>query len=122
MVLGIIAGGWVKSTPRASGKLIRLVAAGFACLFLGWLLDRMGICPGVKRVWTPAWTLYSGGWCFFMLAGFYAATDGIGVRAWAFPLVVIGMNSIAIYCLVHLIDGFIIDSIKTHLGQKFFAK
>jgi predicted acyltransferase len=30
------------------------------------------------------------------------------------------MNSIAIYVLVHLIDGFIIESFKTHLGQNIF--
>jgi predicted acyltransferase len=30
------------------------------------------------------------------------------------------MNSIAIYVLVHLIDRFIIESFKTHLGQNVF--
>ena len=39
------------------------------------------------------------------------------IRRAGFPLVVVGMNSIAIYCLVHLIDGFIIDSFVTHLGH-----
>jgi heparan-alpha-glucosaminide N-acetyltransferase len=24
----------------------------------------------VKRIWTPAWTLFSGGWCFLLLAAF----------------------------------------------------
>jgi len=84
------------------------------------LLDQTGTCPIVKRIWTPAWTLYSGGWCFLLLAGFYGVIESLGLRAWAFPLIVIGMNSIAIYCLVHLIDGFIIRSIKTHLGQDIF--
>jgi hypothetical protein len=31
--------------------------------------------------------------------------------------VVIGMNSIAIYVLVHLIDGFVIESFKVHFGR-----
>lgn len=43
-----------------------------------------------------------------------------GWRRWAFWLVVIGMNSIAIYVLVHLIDGFILDSFKIHFGQNVF--
>jgi heparan-alpha-glucosaminide N-acetyltransferase len=120
MILGLIAGGWLKEPAPAPRKLLRLAAAGVACLALGWLLDRAGICPSVKRIWTPAWTLFSGGWCFLLLAAFYGVIEGVGLRAWAFPLVVIGMNSIAIYCLVHLMDGFIKSSLKTHLGPGVF--
>jgi predicted acyltransferase len=120
MILGLIAGGWLRQPGPAWGKLLRLTAAGAAGLALGWLLDWSGVCPSVKRIWSPAWTLYSGGWCFLMLAGFYAVIEAVGLRAWAFPLVVIGMNSIAIYCLVHLVDGFIARSLKTHLGPSVF--
>jgi predicted acyltransferase len=120
MILGLIAGSWLREEKASSGKLLRLLLAGAACLALGWLLDFTGICPSVKRIWTPAWTLYSGGWCFLLLAGFYTVTEMLGWRAWAFPLVVIGANSIAIYCLVHLIDSFIIGSFRTHLGREVF--
>jgi heparan-alpha-glucosaminide N-acetyltransferase len=120
MVLGLIAGGWLRGPAPAWGKLLRLAAAGAGCLALGWLLDPAGAVPSVKRIWTPAWVLFSGGWCFLLLAGFYAVVEALGLRAWAFPLVVIGMNSIAIYCLVHLVDGFIARSLKTHLGPGVF--
>ena len=120
MILGLIAGGWLRAPVSSGAKLIRLIVAGAGCLAAGWLLDRLGICPNVKRIWTPAWTLYSGGWCFLFLAGFYSVIEALGLKAWAFPLVVIGINSIAIYCLVHLIDGFIISSLKTHLGRDIF--
>jgi predicted acyltransferase len=120
MILGLIAGGWLRAPLSSGAKLIRLIVAGAGCLAAGWLLDRLGICPNVKRIWTPAWTLYSGGWCFLFLAGFYSVIEALGLKAWAFPLVVIGINSIAIYCLVHLIDGFIISSLKTHLGLDIF--
>jgi predicted acyltransferase len=120
MILGLIAGGWLRTENGFGRKLSYLLLAGAACLGLGLLFDQAGICPSVKRIWTPAWTLYSGGWCFFFLAGFYAVMEGLGLRAWAFPLIVIGMNSIAIYCLVHLIDEFIVNSLKTHLGQHVF--
>ena len=46
--------------------------------------------------------------------------DIIGLRRWAFPLTVIGMNSIAAYCIAHLFDGFILANLKTNLGQDFF--
>ena len=45
--------------PR--GKITRLVVAGVVCLILGLALDRLGICPIVKRIWTPSWVLFSGG-------------------------------------------------------------
>ena len=36
---------------------------------------------------------------------FYAVLDLLGVRFWAFPLRVIGMNSIAAYCMAALVRG-----------------
>jgi predicted acyltransferase len=74
----------------------------------------------VKRIWTPSWVLYSGGWCFLLLAGFYWVIDVVKVRCWAFPLVVIGVNSIAAYMIAHLFDAFIARSLTTHLGAGLF--
>jgi predicted acyltransferase len=75
----------------------------------------------VKRIWTPSWVLFSGGWCFLLLAGFYAVIDIWNRKSWAFPLVVIGANSIAAYCIAHLFDGFIAKNLTTHLGRSFFG-
>ena len=74
----------------------------------------------VKRIWTPSWVLYSGGFCFLFLAGFYAVLDLLRVRFWAFPLLVIGMNSIAAYCMAHLFEDFIGRSLTIHLGRDAF--
>ncbi len=121
MLLGLIAGGWLRSEWPNRAKLRRLVLAGLLGLALGGAVHGLGLCPLVKRIWTPTWTLLSGGACFLFLAGFYAVIDARGWKAWSFPLVVIGMNSIAAYCMAHLIDGFIVSSLKTHLGQNIFA-
>src|SRR5207249_1162000 len=104
MVLGLFAGDWLRRDGSHVAKLGRLTVAGLVCLAAGWALDVTGVCPSVKRIWTPAWTLDSGGWCFLSMAGFYATIDAIGQRWWSFPLRVIGMNSIAAYCMAHLID------------------
>lgn len=120
MILGLVAGRWLKSDLAEKKKIKRFLIAGVSCLALGLILHYTGICPSVKRIWTPAWTLYSGGWCFLLLAGFYGLIDVGGYRRWAFPLVVIGMNSIAIYVLAHLIDRFIIASFRIHFGQNIF--
>ncbi len=120
MILGLIAGGLLRSDKMPSAKIRWLVIAGIAGLVSGWLLGALGICPVVKRIWTPSWVLFSGGWCFLLLAGFYAVMEMWQKKGWAFPLVVIGANSIAAYCIAHLFDDFISKNLKTHLGQKFF--
>jgi predicted acyltransferase len=120
MILGLIAGGIVRSERAPGAKVRWLAAAGLIGLAVGVVLGWLGVCPVVKRIWTPSWVLFSGGWCFLLLAGFYLVIDLWGRRRWAFPLVVIGMNSIAAYCMAHMFDGFIASSLKTHLGVDAF--
>jgi predicted acyltransferase len=120
MILGLIAGRWLKAAaPRIPFE--RLVVAGVAGLALGALLHYTGICPVVKRIWTPSWTIFSGGACFLLLAAFCWVIEARGYRKWAFPLVVIGMNSIAAYLIAHLFEEFIVSSFRTHLGAGVFG-
>jgi predicted acyltransferase len=121
MILGLIAGGVLRREWSSWKKVGWLMAVGLVTLALGRAAGDFGICPVVKRIWTPSWVLYSGGICLLFLAFFYMVMDIIGFSAWAFPLRVIGANSIAAYCLSHLIEGFIGDSIKTHLGRDVFS-
>ena len=120
MILGLICGRWLRAAaPRIPFK--ELLTAGAACFAAGVLLHYTGICPIVKRIWTPSWTLFSGGICFFYVAIFSWVIDVKGYRKWAFPLVVIGMNSIAAYMIAHLFEHFIVSSLHIHLGPNFFA-
>ncbi len=119
MILGLAAGRWLRAAaPRIPMK--RLLIAGAAGIASGLLLHGLGICPVVKRIWTPSWTLFSGGLCFLFLAAFSWLLDVKGWRKWAFPLVVVGMNSIAAYLITHLWDRFIVDSFRIHLGARAF--
>jgi len=120
MMLGLIAAGVVRSQRAPWAKVKWLVAAGVLCLAAGALLGWLGICPVVKRIWTPSWTLFSGGWCLLLMAGFYVLIDLWGRKRWSFPLVVIGMNSIAAYCIAQLCGNFIGKSLWTHLGGHVF--
>lgn len=116
MLLGLAAGRWfLESEPNVPMR--KFVIAAAALLGAGLLLHFTGVCPIVKRVWTPAWTLFSGGMCFVFLAAFSWVIDIKKHRAIAFPLVVVGMNSIAAYMIAHLCEEFIESSFKIHLGM-----
>jgi heparan-alpha-glucosaminide N-acetyltransferase len=122
MLLGLIAGGWLQGQGGSREKLGRLVMAGLICAGVGLALDRLGLCPIVKRIWTPSWVLFSGGVCFGVLAVLYALIDLTGYAGWTYPFRVIGRNSIAAYCLAHLIEDFTAKAFRTHLGQDIFEK
>ena len=107
MILGLIAGGILKRERPPWFKFAWLLVAGTISLALGWGLGELDICPVVKSIWTPSWVLFSGGICLFSLAFFCAVIDWLGWGLWSFPLRVIGANSIAAYCLSHLIEGFL---------------
>jgi predicted acyltransferase len=120
MVLGLIAGGVLRRDRPSWFKVLWMTVASVISLAAGWAMGYLEICPIVKRIWTPSWVLFSGGLCFLYLAGFYAIIDALGWGGWAFPLRVIGMNSIAAYVMAQLIERFIADSLKTHLGAETF--
>ena len=119
MILGLVAGRWYRTFAPII-PLKRFAVAGVIGIAAGLLLHFTGICPVVKRIWTPSWTLFSGGMCFLFLAGFSWVIDVKGYRKWAFPLVVVGMNSIAAYLIAHLFEDFITSSFRIHLGDRPF--
>jgi predicted acyltransferase len=119
MILGLRAGEWFRSAaPKIPIK--RFLTAGALLVTAALLLHVAGVCPIVKRIWTPSWTLFSGGVCFFFLAAFSWIIDVKSHRRWAFPLVVVGMNSIAAYLIAHLWQSFIINNLHIHLGYQIF--
>jgi predicted acyltransferase len=119
MILGLFAGNALKAATTAREKIRFFILTGLALLALGLLLHFTGINPIVKRIWTPAWTLFSGGWCFLLLTFFYSLIDVMNYKKWAFPLMVIGMNSIAAYIIADGLGSFISGSLYIHLGQDF---
>lgn len=120
MLFGLMCGEMLRSARRnARQKLRVLVVAGMAGIVIGAILSAAGV-PLVKRIWTPSWTLYSTGWCCLILAGLYGIIDLRGWRRWSFPLLVVGMNSIAIYCLGMLLRGWTANTLKAHFGENIF--
>jgi len=120
MLMGLLAGRWLLYEPSAKRRLLYLSAAAGLGLALGWSLDVAGICPMVKRIWTPSFALWSGGCCFGALAFLHLICDVGGRRAWSFPLVVIGCNCIFVYLLNWTIKSSIISALQRHLGTEVF--
>lgn len=120
MICGLLMGQLIRSGMANITKLQKMIVTGIVCLAMGQILDMTGVAPVVKKIWTPGWVIFSTGWCCLLMAFFYHTIELKNYRAWAFPLVVVGMNSIVIYSLAHLIGGFIINSFQIHLGPHFF--
>jgi heparan-alpha-glucosaminide N-acetyltransferase len=120
MLFGLLAGRRLREETSSQAKAKWLVVLGLILLFAGWACGAIGICPVVKRIWTPSWSLYSTGWCFLLLAVFYALIEIWRIRKWAFPLIVIGMNSVAAYCVVYLFEQFIYKNLVIHFGSRLF--
>ncbi|MFT4548213.1 MAG: heparan-alpha-glucosaminide N-acetyltransferase [Verrucomicrobiales bacterium] len=120
MLFGLICGELLRSKRRSSMKLLFLIVGGLAAIAVGFVLDWSGICPSIKRIWTPSWALFSTGWCCLILAALYLVIDVIGFQRWAFPLYVVGMNSIVVYCMGQLLKPWTRDALQTHFGQNLF--
>lgn len=116
MLFGVMAGQFIRNTASRSRVFGTLLACGLLGLASGWALDFHELCPLVKRIWTPSWTLFSTGWTLLMLATFYGVIDGLGLKGWSFPLRVAGMNSIALYIMGQVFAQPTRQMLFSHLG------
>jgi predicted acyltransferase len=110
ILFGVMAGELLRTPWSKWAKVLVLVAAGIACLAIGWELTAW--VPMVKRLWTSSFAIFAGGWTCLMMASFYLLIDILQFHRWAFPLVVAGMNSIAIY----VFNGIFGENVKRGLS------
>ena len=120
MIFGLLTGGLLRSAQPSPAKVRSLLTYGIVGLFAGAALHVLGVCPIVKRIWTPSWTIFSTGWVLILLAMSYLIVDVKGYRRWTIPFLVVGMNSIAMYVLVHVATHYVERSFIIHLGATPF--
>ena len=127
MLFGLMAGTVLRSSQPDGEKFKWLLKAGAICFGVSMALDTSiwpiaiphcdwHLAPIVKRIWTPGWAVFSSGWTFWMLAAFYWVIDIRLWRGWSWPLMIVGMNSIAMYVMAQLIKSWVGATEKTHLA------
>lgn len=121
MIFGLMCGGLLRSNHKPSRKLLILYVAGVTGLIVGQLLNQTGLVPSIKRIWTPSWAIFSTGWCCLILGFLYLLVDIFRLRWLAFPLVVVGMNSILIYCMSQTLKPGTARQLQKHFGPDLFT-
>ncbi len=130
MLLGVMAGTWLRGDNGGLRKVCGLLVTGGLLLVAGIALDlailpgvdsmRWTICPIIKRLWTPSYVLYSGGWVMLFAAALYWLVDVCNVGRWTYPFVVVGMNSMVMYLLAALGAGWIRHALYACGGHAIF--
>jgi predicted acyltransferase len=102
VLIGILAGEWLRSDRRAGRKALGLAAVGLALLVAGRLIHPY--FPINKNLWTSSFVLFTGGFAMLALAACYWIVDARAWRGWTAPFLVFGMNAILAYALAALVS------------------
>ena len=133
MIFGLMAGIVLRSDRDDGARLRWLFHAGVLCFVIAlaadttlwptqWLPNALqlqlydyswSICPAVKRIWSPTWAVFAAGWTFWMLGFFYWLVEVMGCRRIVIPFAIVGLNSIAMYCMAQLFKGWIGGAMRT---------
>ena len=97
-MMGLLTGEYLhKSEHSKVEKSAWMFTAGAALLLLGAFLDMW--MPINKNIWTVSYTIFMGGWALCIFGIFYFLIDAKGIKKWANPFVVYGMNAIFVFVL-----------------------
>jgi predicted acyltransferase len=102
LLIGILAGEWLRSDRALGRKAQGLAGAGVALVVAGQLLNP--VFPINKNLWTSSFVLFTGGCALLALAACYWWVDVRGLRRGAEPWLVFGMNAILAYALAALVS------------------
>jgi predicted acyltransferase len=95
LLFGIMAGRILRIEKPMSERVVWLFVAGNALIASGLICDYW--LPINKKLWTSSFSLFMAGLDFVMFAMFLWLVDGRGYQRWVKPLIIMGMNAIAVY-------------------------
>ncbi len=102
VLIGVLAGHWLRSGQSGSWKSAGLAIAGLASLITGYAWGMF--FPVIRLLWTSSYVLVACGYSLLLLAVFYWIIEVKQYKRWAFFSIVIGMNPITIYMLQKFVD------------------
>ncbi len=114
-LFGAWTGTLLRTQKPLADKLKILATAAFAALAGALALSL--VIPMIKRLWTASFALYSTGWVLLMFVASIMLIDVLGYRKLAFPLVVVGMNSIIMYSISEGLGGWLDRSLGVSAGR-----
>ena len=96
-LLGVFSGTFLRAKNHFSAgkKLAILVLSALVLIGIGIIWDYD--FPINKHLWTSSFVCFVGGFSILFFTFFYLIIDLLGFQNWAFPLLLIGSNSILIY-------------------------
>ncbi|MFQ5537107.1 MAG: acyltransferase family protein [Gemmatimonadota bacterium] len=111
-LLGVLTGEWIRSERGGERKVRGMLAAGATLVAVGWAWGL--IFPINKNLWTSSYVVFTAGTALLLFGAMYWALD---VKGWkgrgSLPLVVYGMNAIAVFVLSGLVTKMLI---RVHTG------
>jgi predicted acyltransferase len=118
ILFGCWAGMLMLAKKPHSYKLKVLAGCAAGAFVLGLALEPFN--PMVKRLWTASFTFFSAGWVILILIALYWIVDIKQYRRWAFPAIVLGMNSIFIYSFSQVLRGWLNRGVGVFTGNFSF--
>ncbi len=107
LLIGILAGEWLRSDREPLRKVLTLAAAGSVLLVAGLLLHPY--FPINKNLWTSTFVLFTSGFAMLALGACYWIVDVRKWRGWTPPFLIFGMNAILAYALAALVSEISTD-------------
>ncbi|MEZ5353378.1 MAG: heparan-alpha-glucosaminide N-acetyltransferase domain-containing protein [Bryobacteraceae bacterium] len=102
-LLGVLTGDWLRSRREGKTKTAAMLAAGAALVAAAYGLNPWQ--PINKNLWTPTYVLLCGGLALLVFGACYQAVDVWRNRGvWTRPLVIFGMNAMAVYIFHELVS------------------
>jgi predicted acyltransferase len=107
VLIGTGLGDILRGEMPQARKVAQVLAAGAILAVVGIIWSRD--LPFNKPLWTTSYVLYSSGLGAILLGFLYLVLDVNGWRAWALPLLVLGMNAIFVYVVPILVKVYILQ-------------
>ena len=136
VLLGLLAGEWLRANREPREKAVGFAAAGLALFVLGlwwgeaapdWLLF-----PVNKNLWSPSFVLLTAGLAATLFGLIWWVVDVRGARGGTGPFVTYGKNAIVVYVGSELLSGLwgtlrwagpdgVVSTLQERLHQALFA-